>query len=550
MGNELVVQRRRLPQAQRTLRAAQYVRMSTDYQRYSIENQAAVIATYAQMHGLTIVCTYRDEGESGLRLKNRLGLIRLLSDVQSGRADFDHILVYDVSRWGRFQDTDESAHYEYICKRAGMRVAYCAEQFNNDGTMISSIMKNLKRVMAAEYSRELSAKVHAGAVRFARLGFKLGGNVSYGLRRQLVDERLQVKSVLERGERKYLLSDHVRLIPGAADEVAIVRWIFLQFLERKSETAIARELNEKAVPTTTGRSWDRASIGRIIRNENYIGNLLYNRRSRKLGETGTQNPPELWIRSEGCITPIVDRETFLAARKVIERRRVDLSEEEMLLRLRKTLAKRGKLSPAIINDTIGLPCVKTFMDHFGSLRNVYRLIGYKSRRDCDYIESRQGWADINSGLAVQLAQSIKKSGGRATIENGCLRISGKSSISFRVARWCPGRLPHHAPLWSINRRKWLPDGWVVAIRLGDRNKELMDYLLFPTVAIKRPAFRFSEAAREQHGIERFGDLEGLVRSLVRRVTTKARLVDATNRQQPTRPRTRARSRNGSGRTPH
>src|SRR5690242_3021739 len=100
--------------------------MSTDYQRYSIENQAAVIATYAQMHGLTIVCTYRDEGESGLRLKNRLGLIRLLSDVQSGRADFDHILVYDVSRWGRFQDTDESAHYEYICKRAGMKVVYCA----------------------------------------------------------------------------------------------------------------------------------------------------------------------------------------------------------------------------------------------------------------------------------------------------------------------------------------------------------------------------------------------------------------------------------------
>src|ERR1700736_2100506 len=204
MGNALVVQRTRLPQSQTALRAAQYVRMSTDYQRYSIENQAAVIAAYAQLHRLVIVRTYRDEGESGLKLKNRAGLIRLLDDVRSGAADFDHILVYDVSRWGRFQDTDESAHYEFVCKQAGIKVAYCAEQFDNDGTMISSIIKNIKRVMAAEYSRELSAKVHAGACRFASLGFQLGGPVAYALQRVLVNEKQQPKGILEKGDRKYL----------------------------------------------------------------------------------------------------------------------------------------------------------------------------------------------------------------------------------------------------------------------------------------------------------------------------------------------------------
>src|SRR5580698_3898027 len=113
MGNALVVQRTRLPLPSTELRAAQYVRMSTDHQRYSIENQAAVIATYARVRGLTIVQTYRDAGLSGLRLKNRTGLIQLLGDVQSGRAGFSHILVYDVSRWGRFQDTDEAAQYEF-----------------------------------------------------------------------------------------------------------------------------------------------------------------------------------------------------------------------------------------------------------------------------------------------------------------------------------------------------------------------------------------------------------------------------------------------------
>jgi DNA invertase Pin-like site-specific DNA recombinase len=204
MSNALVVRSRTAVTAQAETRAAQYVRMSTDYQRYSIENQAAVIATYAQVHGLRIVRTYSDEGRSGLRLKNRGGLIQLLEDVQSGHADFRHILVYDVSRWGRFQDTDESAHYEFICKKAGFKVEYCAEQFDNDGTMMSSILKNLKRVMAAEYSRDLSAKIHAGALRLSRMGFRTTGEVGYGLRRQLVGEKQSPKAILQKGDRKYL----------------------------------------------------------------------------------------------------------------------------------------------------------------------------------------------------------------------------------------------------------------------------------------------------------------------------------------------------------
>lgn len=123
MANALVIQKSHLPSRRDTFRAAQYVRMSTDKQRYSIQNQAAVIAAYAHAHNLQIIKTYKDEGESGLRIKNRMGLRQLIADVSSGEADFSHVLVYDVSRWGRFQDTDESAHYEFVCKRAGVQVA-------------------------------------------------------------------------------------------------------------------------------------------------------------------------------------------------------------------------------------------------------------------------------------------------------------------------------------------------------------------------------------------------------------------------------------------
>src|SRR5712664_3702481 len=231
--------------SQKTFRAAQYVRMSTDYQRYSIENQAAVIAAYAQLHDLSIIRTYRDEGESGLKLKNRVGLAQLLNDVSSDQADFEHILVYDVSRWGRFQDVDESAYYEFICKQSGIKVAYCAEEFDNDGSLISSIVKNIKRVMAAEFSRELSAKVHAGALRLARLGFKMGGPLGYGLQRLAVDEESRPKGILADGKYKFLSTDHVRVRPGTADERAVVRWIFQQYVKGKSQSDIWRELNQK-----------------------------------------------------------------------------------------------------------------------------------------------------------------------------------------------------------------------------------------------------------------------------------------------------------------
>lgn len=114
------------------LRAAQYVRMSTEHQQYSTQNQADKIQEYADHRGMEIVRTYADDGKSGLSIGGRASLQKLISDVEAGLADFNVILVYDVSRWGRFQDADESAYYEYICRRAGIQVAYCAEQFEND----------------------------------------------------------------------------------------------------------------------------------------------------------------------------------------------------------------------------------------------------------------------------------------------------------------------------------------------------------------------------------------------------------------------------------
>jgi DNA invertase Pin-like site-specific DNA recombinase len=514
MANALIVKETFLPTSRKTHRAAQYVRMSTDYQRYSIENQAAVIAAYAQAHDLTIVRTYRDEGESGLKLKNRLGLIRLLDDVRSDHADFDHILVYDVSRWGRFQDVDESAHYEFVCKQAGIKVAYCAEQFDNDGSMVSSIVKNIKRVMAAEFSRELSAKVHAGQLRQAALGFRQGGPLGYGLRRELLDEDRLSKGYLKRGQQKNLKTDHVVLRLGLPNEIAVIQRIFREYVEnRKSEEEIVRRLNREGVSNHLGRPWTRRMVDYILRNENYIGNTVYNRESCPLRERKIKNPPNLWIRTKGSIAPAVDSTVFLRAQRRLTLRWLHLTDDELLFRLKSLLEKEGRLSEKIIDSTLGVPSIDVYCERFGSLRNAYRRIGYELKWDLDWIDRKGEFNELLGDTATDLAARLKKSGSVACFEPGIdvLTVNSRFAISLRLARSWRGA--GREPIWTINRRAILPRGHIIAIRLGDGNNSVLDYVLLPTRELIGSKIRFMEAGLHRFDGRRFRDFAHLTKAV-------------------------------------
>ncbi|MDN4987121.1 recombinase family protein [Bradyrhizobium sp. WYCCWR 13022] len=483
MGNWLVVPKgTSLARRTRARRAAQYVRMSRELQRYSIKNQMTAIAAYAEANSLTIVRTYADEGRSGLRIKGRPGLIELIEDVQSGQADFDHILVYDVTRWGRFQDVDESAYYEFLCKRSGVQVEYCAELFKNDGTFVSGIAKNLKRGMAAEWSRELSVKVHAGHCRVASLGYRVGAPVGYGLRRLMVDESEQPKGFLAKGQFKALQSDRVRLQHGSAEEAAVIRTIFDQFVNgRRSYSDIRRQLNDAGIANHNGRPWTDGMIPTILANENYIGKTIYNRTSRRLGQKLVKNPDHAWVRGAAAIEPIVDPSIFARAQKLLAERRVEIPENEMLLRLRLTLRRRGKLNSRIINTTLGLNHVSSYVKHFGSLRKAYALIGYVSPRECDWIDTRELWAAEQARHANELAEALRTDLGlqvELVLDGIGLDVGGKRLVSFLVARRLARRGEDHAPQWKAYRRQ-ISSGLLAVMRLDRANRQIEDYVLLP-----------------------------------------------------------------------
>lgn len=491
-------------------RAAEYVRMSTEHQQYSTENQADKIREYAHRRGIQIVRTYADEGKSGLSIDGRQALQQLIRDVESGHADFEMILVYDVSRWGRFQDADESAYYEYICRRAGIQVTYCAEQFENDGSPVSTIVKGVKRAMAGEYSRELSAKVFAGQCRLIELGYRQGGPAGYGLRRVLVDQNGTFKAELARGDHKSLQTDRVILMPGPEPEVATVNQIYRWFVnDGLTESEIAARLNSQCIGTDLGRDWTRATVRQVLSNEKYIGNNIYNRISYKLKKHRVVNQPEMWIRKDGAFEPVVPAEIFYTAQGILRARAHRFSNEELLEKLRNLFRQRGFLSGLIIDEAEGMPSTAAYIHRFGSLLRAYQAVGFTPDRDYQFLEVNQFLRRLHPEIVSQTERMIADLGGIVDRDpaTDLLDVNREFSVSMVLSR---------CHVLENGRRRWkvrfdtslLPD-ITVAVRLDETNQAPLDYYLLPRLDFGQPRICLAD----HNGIEfesyRFDNLDYL-----------------------------------------
>lgn len=461
---------------------AQYVRMSTEHQRYSTENQAAAISEYASLHGMRIVKTYEDSGKSGLNLRGRSGLQALLKDVEKPLPGFQAVLVYDISRWGRFPDPDEAAAYVHACKSRGIKVIYCAEPFNNDGSLPSTVFIGIKRSMAAEYSRELSVKVFAGACTIVRHGYRQGGAPGFGLRRQLIDEQQNVKGLLSRGEKKSIQTDRVILVPGPLNEVATVLRIYSLFLdEGMPERVIASILNREGIVTDTGMSWTRGTIHQILTNEKYIGNNVYNRTSFKLKTQHVHNPPEQWVRRDGAFEAIVPIGMFLQVQQIIAARSHHLGDDQMLNLLRQTLQRHGALSGMLIDEDDDAPSSSAYRSRFGSLLRAYGLIGYTPRRDYAYLEINRALRRRYPELIEEIAYGIQQAGGwsmrNATTD--LLTVNGEFTTSLVIARCKP--TPAGKQRWLIRFDATLCPDITVVMRMDASNRRPYDYYVFPAI---------------------------------------------------------------------
>lgn len=356
--------------------AAQYVRMSTERQDFSIEMQVAANAAYAEAHGLEIVRTYTDAGISGLSIEKRDGLKTLLADVVAGAADFSVVLVFDVSRWGRFQNPDQAAHYEFLCSEAGVKVAYCAEAFENDGSPATALLKHFKRAMAAEFSRELSRKVSRSQRGLMAQGYWMGGQAVFGLSAQVHDSEGRPARRPEGDVWKKRQGVHTRLTLGPAAEVALVRRIFRLYL-RPDETiaSIARKLQREGLKNKAGGPWTANCVAHTLGNEIYTGRLVGGRYVRDIG-TNLRHPipPAEWLVVENAAPAIISRKTFEAVCRKRLRRRTPPTEAEVIEDLKRVASVHGNVSLKTL-DRHGRWSPGLYQRRMGSITNIRALLG-------------------------------------------------------------------------------------------------------------------------------------------------------------------------------
>ena len=500
------------------VRVAQYLRMSTDHQQYSLHNQSEYIKDYAEKNNMEIAYTYDDAGKSGVSIVGRHSLQQLLSDVEQKKIDIQAVLFYDVSRFGRFQNSDEAAYYSFLFERNGVDLIYCSEPIpTKDFPLESSVILNIKRSSAAYHSRNLSEKVFIGQVNLIKLGYHQGGMAGYGLRRLLVDENGIAKEILSFRKRKSIQTDRVILIPGPKNETKIVNKIYDLFIDYNvPEFIIAERLNEQNIPAENGTLWTRAKIHQILTNEKYIGNNIYNKTSSKLKSRLVKNPKHEWVRCDKAYKPIISKKKYNKAQEIIQLRSIHLTNEELLEKLKQKLESNGKLSGFIIDEDDTGPSSSVYRTRFGGLLRAYTLIGYKPEHDYSYLQINEALRSFYSGIIEDFKGGILKS--NCYIDEykyaPMLYINDELLISVLITKCIhmkSGKLR-----WKVRFDNSQKADITIVIRMDSQNISPLDFYIIPKIENEYSKMCMTETNNIRLDLFRFDNLDKLLQIITRK----------------------------------
>ncbi len=140
----------------RSIAAVGYVRMSTDKQETSPEQQRKEIEAYAAKHGYSILRWYSDLGISGDRTEKRVEFKQMIADAEDGR--FKAILCWDQDRFGRF-DSLESGYWIHPLRKRGVQLVTCTDGAVDWNTFAGRMLYGMKQEGKHQYLVDLSNNV-------------------------------------------------------------------------------------------------------------------------------------------------------------------------------------------------------------------------------------------------------------------------------------------------------------------------------------------------------------------------------------------------------
>lgn len=362
---------------------AYYRHSAQDRQENSIEIQQDQVRKFAAEHSITIIREFADRGKTGLCVEGRDAFNEMLHDyVERGKADFEYVLVLDVSRWGRFQEADLSAYYTGLCIHHGKQVIYTTIGFPKPDDLFHGVHLSIERYRAASYSRELSGKVWKGSAKVASDGYWASGPAPYGMRRLLLDENDNAIGVLGHGEHKAIQNQRVILTPSNDDTTVTVRNIFDWFANQgMTAKGIARRLNREGIPSPHNSTWHQTTVMNIMTNSVYAGELVWNRKSGKMKSPRHRNPSNEWIKISDAFEAIISKELFGTAQQILRRKsdeeRRRRSAEDMLAKLLLLYQQQGTINDRLISKVPDMLDPQTYRSRFHSTDAAFQLLFQK-----------------------------------------------------------------------------------------------------------------------------------------------------------------------------
>lgn len=284
-----------------------YARVSTDIQEESVAHQVSLMREFAKTKGLGEIpdeFIYEDMGVSATKhsIWTRPAMKRLLADAEQGK--FQTVLFKGISRFAR--STQEALNVLEMLKSKGLRVISYEENYDS-AQENSNFLFTIHSAVAEYEAEKISVRVKLGRKEVAKQGIWVG----------------KIPTGYRKGEDGNLVIHE--------EEAEVIRQIFDMYTNKGvGTTTIARYLNDHKI---LGRTWVKEVILHILKNEAYIGNVVFNKitykrvldyESDELGKKKIKkvaNPTDEWVVVEGAHEPIIDKDTFLRAQKILASRR-------------------------------------------------------------------------------------------------------------------------------------------------------------------------------------------------------------------------------------
>ena len=291
----------------------------------TIINQKDMLKDYInELENASLYDFYIDDGYSGTDF-NRPGFKRLFTDIVNG--NINAILVKDLSRLGR-NYTKVGEYIEDIFPMYGVRIISVNDNIDSfkNPESVSSLIVPIKNLINDEYARDISNKVRSAYKTMAKSGKFISGTTPYGY---AIDPKDKHHLVINEQEAE-IVREVFKMALDGAGKIKITKYLNNKGIlcRKELQRRKKQKLTLKPFAIDSVYLWGTTTIGRMLQNETYIGNLVQCKTTNLSykNHKSVDVKEEDWIRVENTHEPIISKDIFYKVQKGIRERTYERRE--------------------------------------------------------------------------------------------------------------------------------------------------------------------------------------------------------------------------------